>query len=111
VRVLGTGFERALQADARAGARYTLVFVDPPYERYAGIEPALARLVAPLLAPLAVVVVETAASARITLPWAVVREKRYGDTKVTFLVAEPADEQKEPATTMDAATHDGGAAR
>ena len=78
---------RALQADARRHALYTLVFADPPYDRYADVEPALARLLGPLLAPRAVLVVETAAATAVDLPWPVVRAKRYGDTKVTFLAA------------------------
>jgi len=93
-RVLAADARRALQADARRGARYTLLFADPPYERYAEIRPALAGLLGPLLAPRAVLVIETAAGTAAGLPWATVREKRYGDTQVTFLVAAdtPADE-------------------
>ena len=34
-RVLAADVRRALQADARRAARYTLVFADPPYDRYA----------------------------------------------------------------------------
>jgi 16S rRNA G966 N2-methylase RsmD len=78
---------RALQADARRGARYTLVFADPPYDRYAEVRPALARLLGPVLAPRAVLVIETAAGTAAGLPWTTVREKRYGDTRLTFLVA------------------------
>ena len=69
------------------GARYTLLFADPPYDRYAEVRPALARLLGPLLAPRAVLVIETAAGTAAGLPWTIVREKRYGDTRVTFLVA------------------------
>ena len=86
-RVLAADVRRALQADARRGARYTLLFADPPYERYAEVRPELARLLGRLLAPRAVLVVETAAGTAVGLPWAIVREKRYGDTRVTFLVA------------------------
>ena len=92
--VLAADARRALQADARRGARYTLLFADPPYDRYAEIRPALARLLGPVLAPRAVLVIETAAGTAAGLPWTIVREKRYGDTRVTFLVATdtPADE-------------------
>ncbi|HEY5386713.1 MAG TPA: 16S rRNA (guanine(966)-N(2))-methyltransferase RsmD [Thermoleophilia bacterium] len=86
-RVHAADVRRTLQADARRGARYTLLFADPPYDRYAEVRPALARLLGPLLAPHAVVVIETAAGTEAGLPWTVVREKRYGDTRVTFLVA------------------------
>lgn len=86
-RVIGADYRQALAADAHRGARYTLLFVDPPYEMYAGVQPALAALLQPVLAPGAVLVVETSARTRAELPWRVVREKRYGDTRVTFLVA------------------------
>jgi 16S rRNA (guanine966-N2)-methyltransferase len=86
-RVLAADVRRALQADARRGARYTLLFADPPYDRYAEVRPALARLLGPLLAPRAVIVIETAAGIAAGLPWTIVREKRYGDTRLTFLVA------------------------
>ena len=62
------------------------MFADPPYERYAEVRPALARLLEPLLATGAVLVIETAAGAKVELPWTTVRVKRYGDTLVTFLV-------------------------
>jgi 16S rRNA (guanine966-N2)-methyltransferase len=89
-RVLAVDARRALQADARRGARYTLLFADPPYDRYAEVRPALARLLSVLLAPRAVLVIETAVGTEADLPWTIVREKRYGDTRVTFLV--PVDE-------------------
>jgi 16S rRNA (guanine966-N2)-methyltransferase len=86
-RVLATDARRALQADARRGARYTLVFADPPYDRYEEVRPALVRLLEPLLVSRTVLVIETAAGTAVELPWTTVRVKRYGDTQVTFLVA------------------------
>jgi 16S rRNA (guanine966-N2)-methyltransferase len=85
--VLATDVRRALAADARREARYTLVFADPPYDRYEEVRPALARLLGRVLASGAVLVVESGAGTTGGLPWPVVREKRYGDTKVTFHVA------------------------
>jgi 16S rRNA (guanine966-N2)-methyltransferase len=85
-RVVAGDVRRALQADVRRGARYTLVFADPPYDRYAEVRPALARLLEPLLAARALLVIETAAGTEVELPWTTVRVKRYGDTRVTFLV-------------------------
>jgi 16S rRNA (guanine966-N2)-methyltransferase len=90
-RVVAADALRALQADARRGTRYTLVFADPPYDRYAEVRLELARLVEPLLAARAVLVVETAAGTEVELPWTTVRVKHYGDTQVTFLVTD--DEQ------------------
>ena len=88
--MLAGDVRRALAADAGSGARYTLVFADPPYDRYEQVRPALARLLGRVLVPGAVLVVESAAGTAAGLPWTVVREKRYGDTRVTFLVAEAA---------------------
>ena len=85
--VLGADVRRALAADARRHARYTLVFADPPYDLYEHVRPALARLLGRVLVSGAVLVVESAAGTAAGLPWTVVREKRYGDTRVTFLVA------------------------
>jgi 16S rRNA (guanine966-N2)-methyltransferase len=84
--VLGTDVRRALAADARRGARYTLVFADPPYDTYEQVRPALVRSLGRVLVSGAVLVVESAAGTPAGLPWTVVREKRYGDTRVTFLV-------------------------
>jgi len=86
--VLTGDARRVLAADARSGARYTLVFADPPYDVYEQVRPALARLLERVLVPGAVLVVESAAGTAAGLPWTVVREKRYGDTRVTFLVTE-----------------------
>ncbi len=96
-RVVAADVRRALQADARRGARYTLVFADPPYDRYAEVRPALVRLLEPLLATRAVLVIETAAGTAVELPWTTVRVKRYGDTQVTFLVT--GDEQSAGGST------------
>jgi 16S rRNA (guanine(966)-N(2))-methyltransferase RsmD len=87
-RVLAGDARRVLRNDARRASRYTLVFADPPYDRYTALEAALARLLGPLLAPRAVLVVETAATTAVALPWPVIRVKRYGDTQVTFLAYE-----------------------
>ena len=88
--VLAADVRQALAADARRHARYTLVFADPPYDIYEQVRPALVRLLGRVLVPGGVLVVESAAGTAAGLPWAVVREKRYGDTRVTFLVAEAA---------------------
>ena len=92
VRVVAGDVRRALQADARRGARYTLVLADPPYAQYDAVRPALLRLLLPVLAPQTVLVVETAAGTAAALPWTVLREKRYGDTRVTVYVAGDRDD-------------------
>jgi len=98
--VLALDARRALAADARRAARYTLVFADPPYDRYEQVLPAVARLLGRVLAPGAVLVVESAARTPAGLPWRVVREKHYGDTRVTVLVAD------EPGSAEGAAAND-----
>jgi len=75
---------------------YTLVFADPPYARYTEFEGDLARLLAPLLAPGALVVFETRRDQALRLPWRVVRVKRYGDTQVVFMAS---DEERERCHT------------
>lgn len=87
-RVAALDVRRALVADARDGAMYTLVFADPPYARYRELEGDLARLLAPLLAPGALVVFETRRDQALRLPWRTVRVKRYGDTQVVFMAAD-----------------------
>ncbi|MFA4965003.1 MAG: 16S rRNA (guanine(966)-N(2))-methyltransferase RsmD [Thermoleophilia bacterium] len=87
-RVLAGDARRVLPADARRGERYTLVFADPPYDRAEELLPALTRLLLPVLAERAVLVVETAAGATAGLPGAALREKRYGDTQVRFTLVD-----------------------
>lgn len=87
-RIAAVDARRALVADARGGEMYTLVLVDPPYARYGELEGDLARLLAPLLAPGALVVLETHRDQAFRLPWRVERVKRYGDTQVAFMAPE-----------------------
>jgi 16S rRNA G966 N2-methylase RsmD len=47
------------------------------------------------MAPGAVLVVETDARTSVEMPWRVVRVKSYGDTKVTFLVADEPGQPEE----------------
>ena len=76
----------ALQADARRGVQYTLLFADPPYARYEAVQRALRAALAPVLAPRAVVVVETAKGEAVELALSVERVRVYGDTQITILV-------------------------
>jgi 16S rRNA (guanine966-N2)-methyltransferase len=87
-RIAAVDARRALVADARGGEMYTLVFADPPYARYGELEGDLARLLAPLLAPGALVVLETHRGQALRLPWRTERVKRYGDTQVAFMAAD-----------------------
>ncbi|MBN2204621.1 MAG: RsmD family RNA methyltransferase, partial [Thermoleophilia bacterium] len=87
-RIAAVDARRALVADAHGGEMYTLVLVDPPYARYGELEGDLARLLAPLLAPGALVVLETHRGQALRLPWRVERVKRYADTQVAFMAAD-----------------------
>lgn len=99
-RVVAADVRRALQADAREGRRYTLVLADPPYRAYDEVRPVLAELLGRVLVPGAVVVVETAAPVAAGLPWPVLRERRYGDTRVTVLAAAPQQARRDRGTTV-----------
>jgi 16S rRNA (guanine966-N2)-methyltransferase len=94
-RVVGADVHKALRADALQGSLYTLIFADPPYDAYAELQSALTSLLGPLMAPGAVLVVETDARTSVEMPWRVVRVKIYGDTKVTFLVADEPGQPEE----------------
>ncbi len=84
VRVRLDDYRRALTADARGARLYNLVLVDAPYALYPKVEPELAGRLTAVLAPGAVVVVETARSQAVSLPLTEVSVKLYGDTRVTF---------------------------
>jgi 16S rRNA (guanine966-N2)-methyltransferase len=84
VRVRCDDYRRALKADARGARLYNLVLVDAPYALYPKVEPELAGRLTAVLAPGAVVVVETARGQAVDLPLAQASVKLYGDTRVTF---------------------------
>lgn len=84
VRVRRDDYRRALMADAGGARLYNLVLVDAPYALYPKVEPELAVRLTAVLAPGAVVVVETARGQAVDLPLAAASVKVYGDTRVTF---------------------------
>ena len=86
-RVVAADFRRALRHDAHSGNRYNLVFVDPPYVAYREVELDLSVLLERVLAPGALVVVETGKGESVRLPLSSLRAKLYGDTLVTFMEA------------------------
>jgi 16S rRNA (guanine966-N2)-methyltransferase len=73
----------ALAAEVAAGRRYDLVLVDPPYEMFSSLQPALARYVPAVLEPDGLVVVETAASEEPDLPLPKRTSRRYGSARLT----------------------------
>jgi 16S rRNA (guanine966-N2)-methyltransferase len=63
--------------------KYDLVFVDPPYEMYADLEPQLARYLPSVVAEDGVVVIETDARIEPGLPLDERTSRTYGSVRVT----------------------------
>lgn len=84
VRVRVGDYRRALKADAADARLYNLVLVDAPYASYPTVEPELSDRLPAVLAPGAVVVIETARGQVVNLPLVETSVKLYGDTRVTF---------------------------
>jgi 16S rRNA (guanine966-N2)-methyltransferase len=74
----------ALGADARAGTRYDLVLVDPPYRRFSSLQNALIQHLPEILAPDGLLLVETAAAEEPDLPLTVRTSRRYGAARLTL---------------------------
>ena len=74
----------ALRADARTGARYDLVFVDPPYRRFSSLQNPLIQHLPEILAPDGLLLVETAANEEPELPLAKRTTRRYGSARLTL---------------------------
>jgi 16S rRNA (guanine966-N2)-methyltransferase len=74
----------ALRNDARAGTRYDLVLVDPPYKRFSSLQNALIQHLPEILAPDGLLVVETAAAEEPELPLAKRTSRRYGSARLTL---------------------------
>ena len=72
-----------LRGEASAGVRHELVLADPPYERWADVEPDLAAHVPAVVAPSGLVVVETTARSEPRLPLDLVTSRRYGSARLT----------------------------
>jgi 16S rRNA (guanine966-N2)-methyltransferase len=74
----------ALRTDARAGTRYDLVLVDPPYRRFSSLQNALIQHLPEVLAPNGLLLVETAAAEEPELPLAKRTTRRYGSARLTL---------------------------
>jgi 16S rRNA (guanine966-N2)-methyltransferase len=74
----------ALRADARAGTRYDLVLVDPPYKRFSSLQNAMIRHLPEILAPDGLLLIETAANEEPDLPLAKRTSRRYGAARLTL---------------------------
>jgi 16S rRNA (guanine966-N2)-methyltransferase len=74
----------ALRADARAGRRYDLVLVDPPYRRFSSLQNALIQYLPEILGPRGLLLVETAAGDEPELPLPKLKSRRYGAARLTL---------------------------
>jgi 16S rRNA (guanine966-N2)-methyltransferase len=84
LRLRGTVLRQdALAALAAEKRKYDLVFVDPPYEMYADLEPQLARYLPSVLTEDGVVVVETDKRVEPALPLEERTSRKYGSARVT----------------------------
>ena len=63
---------------------FDLVLVDPPYERWAELEPKLRELLGRVLAPDGLLVVETGSRTQPELPLARRTSRRYGSARLTL---------------------------
>jgi 16S rRNA (guanine(966)-N(2))-methyltransferase RsmD len=78
----------ALRADARAGTRYDLVLLDPPYRRFSSLQNAMISHLPEILVPGGVLLVETAVNEEPELPLAKRTSRKYGSTRLTVFDAE-----------------------
>ena len=78
----------ALRADARAGTRYDLVLLDPPYRRFSSLQNAMISHLPEILAPDGTLLVETAADEEPELPLPKRTTRRYGAARLTLFDAE-----------------------
>jgi len=75
---------QALREERTAARLYDLVLVDPPYGAWPDLEPRLAEVLPPVLAPDGLVVVESAARVEPELPLQSITSRRYGAARVTL---------------------------
>lgn len=84
-RVRRGAFERVLRDEARAGARYDLVLLDPPYAAAAGYAAALGELIPAVLAPGALIAIESARGLDLALDLPADPPRRYGASTIQIL--------------------------
>jgi len=69
-------------ARGASGEPFGLVFCDPPYDLAQEMGPALASALPPILSPNARIVTESHKRTPLELPFALLRERTYGDTRI-----------------------------
>lgn len=72
----------AYLAAAADGDPYDLVFADPPYDSALRLGPDLAERLPPILSEDAVIVTESNKRSPLELPFPLLRERSYGDTRI-----------------------------
>ena len=72
----------AYLAGAAGGEPYDLVFADPPYDSALRVATGLAARLPPVLSPGAVIVTESNKRVPLKLPFDLLRERSYGDTRI-----------------------------
>jgi 16S rRNA (guanine966-N2)-methyltransferase len=72
----------AYLAAAAGGDPYDLVFADPPYDSALRLGPDLAERLPPILSEDAVIVTESNKRSPLELPFPLLRERSYGDTRI-----------------------------
>jgi 16S rRNA (guanine966-N2)-methyltransferase len=78
-------FKRVLRDEARAGAQYDLVLVDPPYGAAAGYAAALGEFLPAVLAPGALIVIESAHGLELALDLPADPPRRYGASTIQII--------------------------
>jgi 16S rRNA (guanine966-N2)-methyltransferase len=73
-----------LRQERRAGRRYDLVLVDPPYGEWAEFEERLAEALPPLLSDDGILLVETDVLTEPQLPLTLLTSRRYGSARLTL---------------------------
>jgi 16S rRNA (guanine966-N2)-methyltransferase len=78
-------FKRVLRDSSRGGVRYDLVLLDPPYEAAAGYAAALGELLPAVLAPGALIVIESAHGLELALDLPAEPPRRYGASTIQII--------------------------
>ena len=86
-RLVSGTIEGHLRREAAAARRYHLVLVDPPYGETAHAMKMLAKLLPPVLAERAVVVVESDKAFEPNLPLELETDRTYGSTRISVFRA------------------------
>jgi 16S rRNA (guanine966-N2)-methyltransferase len=78
-------FKRVLRDSSRDAVRYDLVLLDPPYEAAAGYAAALGELLPAVLAPGALIVIESAHGLELALDLPAEPPRRYGASTIQII--------------------------